>query len=35
VRAVVEITFAHEGELSEEMTRALIAAAHALPPDGL
>lgn len=34
VRAVVGIAFAHEGELSTEVTNRLSAAAHALPPDG-
>lgn len=33
VRAVVGIAFAHEGELSTEVTNRLIAAARALPPD--
>ncbi|WP_375768568.1 GAF domain-containing protein [Archangium gephyra] len=35
VRAVVGIAFLHEGELSAEMTRNLMAAVAALPPDGL
>jgi L-methionine (R)-S-oxide reductase len=35
VRAVVGIAFAHEGELSAEVTRALIASATALPPEEL
>lgn len=35
VRAVVGIAFLHEGDLTTEMTRALMAAAAALPPDGL
>jgi L-methionine (R)-S-oxide reductase len=34
VRAVVGLAFAHEGELPAEVTRALITAAAALPPDG-
>lgn len=35
VRAVVGIAFLHEGDLTTEMTRSLMAAAAALPPDGL
>jgi hypothetical protein len=35
VRAVVGIAFLHEGELTTEMTRNLMAAVTALPPDGL
>lgn len=35
VRAVVGIAFLHEGELTAEMTRNLMAAVAALPPDGL
>ncbi len=35
VRAVVGIAFLEEGELSSEVTRALMAAARALPPEGL
>lgn len=35
VRAVVGIAFPHEGDLTAEMTRALMAAAAELPPGGL
>ena len=35
VRAVVGIAFLHEGELTAEMTRNLMAAVAELPPDGL
>ncbi|HYO59533.1 GAF domain-containing protein [Archangium sp.] len=35
VRAVVGIAFPHEGELTAEMTRAMMVAAAALPPDSL
>jgi L-methionine (R)-S-oxide reductase len=34
VRAVVGIAFPHEGELSAELTRAMMEAAAALPADG-